>query len=120
MCSIGIGLAIVGGVFSLIGGMQQARAAQQQANFQAAPILSLDVPSGVDATTGSVYDPAARAAATLTLALPKQGLRADTARECVGELYLADISVPPALYSRPPLGLEVGSLFAVDDTLRLW
>ena len=90
------------------------------ANSHGAPILALDVPSGVDTASGTVYDPAIRAVATLTLALPKEGLRGDAARDRVGELYLADISVPPILYSRPPLELQVGPLFAKDDIVRLW
>ena len=36
-----------------------------------------------------------------------------------GELYLADISVPPALYARPPLNLSVGPLFAAGEIVRL-
>ncbi len=55
------------------------------ANAQAAPILALDVPSGVDGTTGSVLDPAIRATATMTLALPKIGLRTPAAQAQVGE-----------------------------------
>ena len=90
------------------------------ANAHTAPVLSLDVPSGVDTATGAVYDPAIMAEATLTLALPKQGLQHDAAKKQVGELYLADISIPPGLYSRPPLGLNVGPLFATDDILRVW
>ena len=43
------------------------------ANDSAAPVLSLDLPSGLDATTGEQKDPVVRAAATLTLALPKAG-----------------------------------------------
>jgi hypothetical protein len=43
----------------------------------------------------------------------------EAVQETVGELYLADISVPPALYSRPPLNLDVGPLFARSDLLRL-
>jgi NAD(P)H-hydrate epimerase len=89
------------------------------ANGQDAPVLSLDVPSGVDAETGVALDPAIRASATLTLALPKEGLRAPDAERYVGELYLADIGVPPSLYSRPPLGLSVGPIFAESDLLRL-
>lgn len=85
-----------------------------------APILSLDLPSGVEATAGTVHSPAIRASATLTLALPKEGLRAPEARPYVGELYLCDIGVPPALYSSPSLGLNVGPLFAEADILRLW
>ena len=86
------------------------------ANKRSAPTLSLDIPSGLDTATGKVFDPAITATATLTLALPKQGLR--TQHKQVGELYLADISVPPALYERA-LGLEVGPLFAESDIIRL-
>jgi NAD(P)H-hydrate epimerase len=90
------------------------------ANRQDAPILALDVPSGVDTTTGAVFDPAIRATATMTLALPKRGLRAAGVKTHVGELYLADISVPPELYAQPALGLTVGPLFAASDIVRLW
>ncbi len=90
------------------------------ANAQSAPVLALDVPSGVDAGTGTVQEPAVRATATLTLALPKQGLRAEEAKLNIGELYLADIGVPPGLYTRPPLGLEVGPVFAEEEILRVW
>ena len=90
------------------------------ANEHQAPVLSLDLPSGVEATAGTVYTPTIRAAATLTLALPKQGLRAPQAKPFVGELYLGDIGVPPELYSSPHLGIRVGPLFATDDILRLW
>jgi NAD(P)H-hydrate epimerase len=89
----------------------------RQANAHGAPILALDAPSGLDTTTGTVYDPAIRAAATVTLALPKDGLRAAPAQ--VGELYLADISVPPELYGEPTLALPVGPIFAQDDVIRL-
>ena len=89
------------------------------ANVHGAPTLSLDVPSGIDATTGTVYEPSIRAAATLTLALPKKGLRAPAAISHVGELYLGDISVPPSLYGRPALDLAVGPIFAEDDVVRV-
>jgi NAD(P)H-hydrate epimerase len=55
----------------------------------------------------------------MTLALPKEGLRASGVEERVGELYLADISVPPALYAEPALGLQVGPIFAESDVVRL-
>ncbi len=91
-----------------------------EANNHGTPIVSLDVPSGVDAATGMVYDPSVCAAATLTLALPKEGLRGQEARKCVGELYLADIGVPPGLYALPSLNLTVGPIFATEDIVRLW
>ncbi len=89
------------------------------ANEQGVPILSLDAPSGVDTTSGTVFDPAIKATATMTLALPKEGLRVPGVEAQVGELYLADISVPPALYAEPPLALEVGNLFAESEIIRL-
>lgn len=89
------------------------------ANAQDVPILSLDAPSGVDTTTGTVFDPAIKATATMTLALPKEGLRATGVDEQVGELYLADISVPPDLYAEPALAVQVGHIFAKNDIIRL-
>lgn len=62
-------------------------------------VVALDAPSGVDVTDGSTPGAVVHADATLTLALPKRGLRD---HPCVGALYLADISVPPAVYG--PLG----------------
>jgi NAD(P)H-hydrate epimerase len=81
------------------------------ANGQRTPILALDVPSGIDAGTGTVYEPAIRASATLTLALPKKGLRLPGVEALVGELYLADISVPAELYATPALDVSLVPLF---------
>jgi hypothetical protein len=55
----------------------------------------------------------------MTLALPKAGLRAPGIADQVGELYLADISVPLPLYTKPGLALQVGNLFAESEILRL-
>jgi len=88
-------------------------------NEQRAPTLALDAPSGLDATSGTAFDPTIRATATLTLALPKRGLHSPEAESYVGELYLADISVPPALYTDPSVGIVVGRLFAENDIIRL-
>lgn len=89
------------------------------ANSQPGPVVALDVPSGLDATSGEAFEPTVRATATMTLALPKTGLLAPVAAQYVGELYLADIGVPPEIYAAPALGLRVGSLFARDDVIRL-
>src|SRR5262249_62183992 len=80
-------------------------------------VLALDLPSGLRGDSGEPFDPTIRAAATLTLALPKVGLLRPAARPWVGGLYLADISVPDAVYRR--LGLHVGPLFARDDVVRV-
>jgi NAD(P)H-hydrate epimerase len=64
------------------------------------PILSLDVPSGIDATTGYAPGESIRPQWTLTLALPKTGLLAEQS----GELFLVDIGIPGAVYRR--MGLD--------------
>ncbi len=64
-------------------------------------VVSLDTPSGVNVTDGSVPGAAVRADATMTLALPKVGLRGAAQ---VGELYVADISVPPSVYDAIGVG----------------
>ncbi len=87
------------------------------ANAVRAPILSLDTPSGLDTTAGIPYVPTVRAAATLTLALPKKGLQVEGAEAYIGELYLGDIGVPPELYAG--MGVQVGPLFAESDVVRL-
>jgi NAD(P)H-hydrate epimerase len=81
-----------------------------------APILALDIPSGLDGETGTVEEPCLRAVATLVPALPLTGLlRAPAA--VVGELFLADSGVPMALYES--LGLSVPPVFAQGALVRL-
>ena len=73
------------------------------ANVSAAPILSLDVPSGIDSTTGESLGTVISATTTMTLALPKAGL----ANEHAGALVLADIGIPREVYVR--LGMPAGA-----------
>lgn len=82
------------------------------------PIVSLDVPSGIESTSGFVREPAVVADTTLTLALPKTGLVVSRARRNVGAIFVADIGVPASLY-RTAFGLEVNDLFTTSDIVRL-
>jgi NAD(P)H-hydrate epimerase len=115
------GLVIDGIIGYSLRGAPQDEAANliEWANRQAAPLLALDAPSGLDTSTGTIYEPVIRATATMTLALPKVGLLAERAKSVVGELYLADISVPPSLYAGPALQISVGPLFAASDIIRI-
>ncbi len=88
-----------------------------QANDAGRPVLALDAPSGLDMNTGILRDPCIRANATMTLALPKTGLFTPDARKVVGDLYLADISVPRQLYNR--LGIEVPPIFIHDSIIKI-
>ena len=67
-----------------------------QVNAKRLLVLSVDVPSGVDATTGEVQGAAIRAMETLTLGAAKFGLLRPSASEFVGRLRVApDIGLVP-------------------------
>jgi NAD(P)H-hydrate epimerase len=96
------------------GEVEQLIARLDEAN---APIVSLDLPSGLDADTGTAAGGVVSAHATMTLALPKVGLFGAPGRALVGRLYLADIGLPAALYRR--LGLDVDAPFRTARIVRL-
>jgi NAD(P)H-hydrate epimerase len=81
------------------------------------PILAVDVPTGVNATTGEVSSPAIRACTTLALDLPKKGLFEPGARACVGELYLADLGIPLRVHER--LGIALRGVFSEGPIVRI-
>ncbi|OLS24909.1 MAG: Bifunctional NAD(P)H-hydrate repair enzyme Nnr [Candidatus Heimdallarchaeota archaeon LC_3] len=81
-------------------------------------IISLDLPSGIG-PNGEVYDPAIKADSTLTLALPKVSMFKDESKPYFGELYLADISVPPMLYKSEKINLDVDFLFRKNDIIKI-
>ncbi len=83
------------------------------ANQSKTPILALDVPSGMEATTGETPGDFIRADWTMTLALPKTGFR----KEHQGELYLADIGIPQKTYDKT--GIRYSSPFDKNFYLRL-
>ncbi|HOT27635.1 MAG TPA: NAD(P)H-hydrate dehydratase [Candidatus Ozemobacteraceae bacterium] len=56
--------------------------------------VAVDVPSGLDATTGRVSDPSIRASSTITLGAPKLGMFVYPGRDIVGEVWVADIGLP--------------------------
>jgi NAD(P)H-hydrate epimerase len=84
-------------------------------NYLNCPVLSLDIPSGLDSNKGYISDIVVKATSTLTLALPKEGLINSRSVKYVGDLYLADISVPPLLYCQ--LGLKVPPIFSQNTII---
>ena len=89
-----------------------------QANSVETPVLSLDIPSGLDATTGKIYNPCMIAEKTLTLALPKKGLLIKEARDYIGDLYLADIGISPILYQE--IGIEIDNIFNKKSVIQIY
>jgi NAD(P)H-hydrate epimerase len=84
---------------------------------QRLPVLSLDVPAGLDAGSGSASSPSLKATATLALGLPLRGVTLPGTEEHRGELYLGDLRAPEIAIRR--LGLKVGPIFSEADLLRL-
>jgi len=89
----------------------------RSANGTFAPRIALDLPSGLASDTGELGDPTLLADATVTLAWPKTGALAAAARPFVGDLYLADISVPEAVYHA--VGVRRGDVFTAGPIVRL-
>lgn len=66
-------------------------------NASKAPVLSVDIPSGVCADTGKIRGMAVQANLTITFGLPKQGLLLFPGAAFTGRLEVAHIGIPPAL-----------------------
>lgn len=85
-------------------------------NSSGIPALAVDVPSGLDATTGEANEPCIVANATVTFGLLKTGFLNRESIRFVGELYLADISLPEPIYQK--YGQEPGK-FGRNNLLKV-
>ncbi|MGW9172872.1 NAD(P)H-hydrate dehydratase [Streptomyces decoyicus] len=75
------------------GGLRPEAAELARAAWESAPVVAVDLPSGVDADSGEVRGEAVRADATVTFGAYKPGLLIDPARERAGALRLVDIGL---------------------------
>jgi hydroxyethylthiazole kinase-like uncharacterized protein yjeF len=71
----------------------------EQIAARATPVLALDVPSGLDASTGIVRGPAVRATLTVSFIAWKRGLFTADGPDYCGERELATLDVPQAAYA---------------------
>jgi NAD(P)H-hydrate epimerase len=69
----------------------------RRVNAHGAPIVAVDIPSGLDCDTGAAAEPTIRAAHTCTFVAAKPGLLVAEARPYVGELHVLDIGIPRKL-----------------------
>lgn len=89
----------------------------RRANDSRVPILAVDLPSGLDPTSGTANDPCIAAKATITLALPKTGFLNPSSRKLVGDLYLGDVSIPRKVYEGFHQKVPV---FEGGQLIRIW
>jgi len=76
-------------------------------NESGAFVVSIDVPSGLSSDRFEIIGPCVQAGMTVTLGAPKIAHVFPPAEDCVGELIVADISLPPFLFKNPELKLEL-------------
>ena len=81
-------------------------------NEAGAPVVSVDVPSGVDASTGVVAGVAVRASATVTFHAAKPGLWIAPGKQHAGEVRVADIGIPRGAPLSAPVGLLTSAALA--------
>lgn len=81
------------------------------------PVIAIDVPTGVNASTGVASAPSIKASTTVMLDLPKRGVLETHCRACTGDLYLADLGIPRAVYER--FGISVSGVFTEGPIVRV-
>lgn len=71
-------------------------------NASAAPVLAIDIPSGLSSDSGVLLGEAVQAAATISFIGLKCGLFTGSAADCVGELVFDDLQVPAEILTSLP------------------
>lgn len=84
-------------------------------------IVAVDIPSGLHPDTGDNMSGnplgTVPASLTVTLALPKAGLLAESAARWTGEIVVADIGIPPQAYAG--MDIDARRLYAPYDLVRI-
>ncbi len=76
------------------------------------PVIACDIPSGVDADKGAIYENHIKPAYILSLSLPKKGCKGFLAKN-----YVADIGVPKGLY--PKIGIKARNYFESKAIIKI-
>jgi ADP-dependent NAD(P)H-hydrate dehydratase / NAD(P)H-hydrate epimerase len=79
----------------------------EQINAGGVPVVAVDIPSGVNASTGEVAGAAVRADVTVTMHGPKVGVAVAPGRFHAGDVAVADIGLEPAETEHRLVGPEI-------------
>ncbi len=80
------------------------------------PVVSVDIPSGMDSDSGRILGTAVVANLTATYGCAKPGQIMHGSSELTGRLQIIDIGIPPEAFSRSPIPTEL----VTDDIAQLW
>lgn len=94
------------------------RDAIQIINESGKPVLSIDIPSGVNGDTGEIMGVAVRADYTVTYGLPKIGNMLYPGYELGGKLYVSHISFPPSLYNSDSIPIKINKNLELPQRAR--
>ena len=83
-------------------------------NNYGAPIVAVDLPSGMETDTGAVHGACVEADVTVTMAHLKAGLLFSPAQDHAGEIVIANIGVPPEI----SLKLHENLFLVEDEDIR--
>jgi len=83
------------------------RAAIELVNGSGKPVVSVDIPSGIDPDNGLVRGAAVKSAATVTFGAPKLGNVLYPGFHYCGKLFVSRLSYPPQLFERVNVELNV-------------
>ncbi len=86
-------------------------------NASPAPILAIDIPSGLNADTGRVLGDCVSAEVSVSFIGLKQGMFTGDARNCCGRVVFDQLGVPPALYERIPASVRRADLASLHGIL---
>ena len=73
---------------------EPARSIISGLNKKTITIISVDVPSGLDADTGEILGVSVKAGITVTMQFPKQGFYKNKGPACTGKVIITDIGIP--------------------------
>ncbi len=76
-------------------------------------VLSIDLPSGLDPNSGEAYKPCVNANYTLSLSLPKYGVKSEKA----GKVHVLDLGVPNEVLKE--IGVDEEEIFSNESIIEL-
>jgi len=84
-------------------------------NAHTAPILALDIPSGLSATSGQAFDPCISAAATATMGALKAGHLLEDGPDVCGRIGVVDIGIPAGVLRKEASGFLSTDAWVSED-----
>jgi len=79
------------------------------------PVVSIDIPSGINGNNGTISGIAIKADYTITFGLPKVGNILYPGYEYGGNLSISHISFPPDLYNRQEIKIQINIPVKIPD-----